>query len=195
MDRRNDTHTHTHTQSRAIRCVISALLLFSCGCDGLISPAANDRENVSVTAVHGGEAMVLTGEPPDAIEHLRGLPMIDAGVVLSDHPFYLCIPLSRIGLRSDDEIVSLHSSCECIRLQLVKFYENSNQTNSPAILLENVIGDSADERKPVTVVTPASLQINVDAKLSDGRTHRFIVKLVESKLVNDIERRGADVDG
>ncbi len=150
--------------------VALALLLISGGCGNPVSAVAIDRESVSIDT-----------EPPT----------IDAGVILADRPFYLCIPLTKVGLRSDEEIISLHSSCDCVRVQLVNFRESGRQATSFAFLLESV--RDADGGAPTSEAkfSPSSLRIEVGLELSDGRTHRFFVEFIESTLA--VNRRALKV--
>lgn len=149
--------------------VASASLLISGGCGNPVSAVAIDHESVSIDT-----------KPP----------IIDAGVVLADRPFYLCIPLTKVGLRSDEEIISLHSSCDCVRVQIVKFCESGRQATSFAFLLESV--SDADVGSPGSEpdFSPTHLRIEVGVELSDGRTHRFFVEFVESALA--VHRRATN---
>lgn len=150
--------------------VASALLIILGGCNDSSPVVANDRERVSVAP---------------------GLPIIDAGVLLVDRPFYLCIPLARVGLRSDEEIISLHSSCDCVCVcvQLVEFLESGRQATSSALLIESVQDADADVPSSGTDFSPSNLRIEVGVEWSDGRTHRFFVEFVESELAADRRAR------
>ena len=46
---------------------------------------------------------------------------VDAGVVFTDRTGYLCFPLERFGLERADEDLSVASTCDCIRPQLVEY--------------------------------------------------------------------------
>jgi hypothetical protein len=114
--------------------------------------------------------------------------LFDVGVVLADRPFYVCLSLSQIGLTSDDSIVSLHSSCDCIDLKIVTYRIGDDRAMASGILLEGVPHDLGSAK----TITPARLRIDVDATLADGRNHRFIVQFIESQLVDPIATSGAD---
>ena len=46
---------------------------------------------------------------------------IDAGVIFSDRASYLCLPLSRFGMSSSDDIETIVSSCEYVKPSLVRY--------------------------------------------------------------------------
>lgn len=89
-------------QSR-LSCIALFLGPISVGCGGTVTGVADGRERVST--------------PIDSIT-------IDRGIVLLDRPFPFCIPLSPIETGPDEEETSLHSSCDCIRLQIITYHLN-----------------------------------------------------------------------
>jgi hypothetical protein len=91
--------------------------------------------------------------------------VLDAGIIFVDETSYLCVPFSRLGIVNSDAVVSLKSSCECVRPSIVQFAESSD-TIGRALRL--------DVRSvPVTVgssLLPSKLSVEVHLQLDNGQS-------------------------
>jgi hypothetical protein len=109
-------------------------------------------------------------------------PAIDAGVVFSDRESYLCVPLEKAGLPASVEVVSVTSSCECVRAQVVP-YLSSGSTEANGLLLEFVPEpSSATSASGASAVakSPLDLGVLVNFQLADGTAHRVTVNLLHT---------------
>jgi hypothetical protein len=109
---------------------------------------------------------------------------IDAGIVLADRAGYFCLPLEQIGLPPDAEIVSLQSSCECVRPRLVQYVQD-RQRIGQAILLEYVPEVSAADTSLLDSpreFEAVHLSVIVEVVLSDGVKHDFVLNLLHTLL-------------
>jgi len=121
----------------------------------------------------------LTGLPP-ANSIAGKSTVIDVGVVLHERPGYLCLPLEHVGLKADDAIVSVASSCECIEPRLVQ-YVGSYGASKPAIFLE--YAEKSEDSGSKTFPQPMNLSVAISVELPSGKTHDFTVKLLHAALV------------
>jgi len=106
---------------------------------------------------------------------------IDAGVVLHERPGYLCLPLEQVGLKADDAIVSVASSCECIEPRLVQ-YVSPGGLHKPAILLD-YLAEPAGIASPIRP-QPMNLNVVITVELVKGKTHDFTVNLMHTTLAS-----------
>ena len=53
--------------------------------------------------------------------------VFDAGVLFANEASYLYIPLQKLGIDPAQEIVSIKSSCECVRPSVVRFLQRRSQ--------------------------------------------------------------------
>ena len=110
----------------------------------------------------------------------------DAGVVLMDRAGYLCVPLERFGLERPDEVLSVTSTCDCIRPKLVE-YASTENSNAWAVLLEfkrqELSGSSNDSDHG-----PAKLGVTIDLKMSGGRSHSLTLRLLLTSLTKESVR-------
>ncbi|MEZ6034944.1 MAG: hypothetical protein R3C17_17770 [Planctomycetaceae bacterium] len=103
---------------------------------------------------------------------------VDAGVVFAGCPSYFCVPLSRLGLTSSDEIELVNSSCECIKPSLVRYAATSTAIVD-GLKLEFV----AEEHTPDTLSQPLHLAIDVTLKLGGDKVRTVTIKLIHTQLV------------
>lgn len=129
-----------------------ASLLFSSGCG-----VSNATSSVGKTEVDAA-----------ALE-------IDAGVIFSDRSSYLCIPLSRFGLSSSDDIETIVSSCECVKPSLVR-YSDSSTTTADGVLFEFI----PDEASPDMTPQPMHLAVEVKLTMVGGLTRTVTVNFLHA---------------
>ncbi len=108
----------------------------------------------------------------------------DAGVVLAGRTGYLCVPLIQVGLRSDAQVVSVSSSCECLRPQLIE-YAVSSTSHAPAILLEYAGEIAPEDFEGDKVRTTCRLGVVIELVLSDGDLHEFTVNLLHTSIAGE----------
>jgi hypothetical protein len=116
---------------------------------------------------------------------------IDAGIVLADRAGYFCLPLEQIGLPPDAEIVSLQSSCECVRPRLVQ-YVADRQRIGQAILLEyipEVSSAGVDREVSASEIQPANLGVVVEVGLAGGTSYDFNFNFLYVALRHVLERK------
>ena len=100
---------------------------------------------------------------------------IDAGVIFSDRPNYLCIPLSRFGLSSSEDIESIVSSCECVKPSLVR-YSDSSTTTADGVLFKFI----PDEASPDTAAEPMRLGVVTTFTMVGGETRTVTVNFLHT---------------
>jgi len=81
---------------------------------------------------------------------------IDVGVVFSNRSSYFCLPLKRFKISGPEEVDSITSSCECVKVSLVSYSESSN-TNAFGMLCELI----ADEPAGRKATQPAQLAVEL----------------------------------
>jgi hypothetical protein len=107
----------------------------------------------------------------------QGHVEIDAGVVFSGRPNYLCIPLSRCGDFGSEEIDSISSSCGCVKPSLVRYAE------TPTSIADGLLLEINPDEAP-SEGTPPPMQLGVEVRLFmvDGKTRRVTVIFVETQI-------------
>lgn len=113
------------------------------------------------------------------LETKPSIPTVDAGVVLSDRAGYLCVPLERFGLERPDDVLSVTSTCDYIRRQLVEYVSNEN-LNAWAVLLKFKREESNDFSD--SDGRPANLRVVIALNLSRGRSHSLTLRLLLTSL-------------
>ncbi len=53
--------------------------------------------------------------------------VFDAGILFENEASYVCIPLEKLSIDSAQEIVSIESSCECVRPSVVRYHDRPSQ--------------------------------------------------------------------
>ena len=100
---------------------------------------------------------------------------IDLGIVFSNESNYTCIPLERFGLERPDDVLSVTSTCDCIRPQLVE-YLSTEKSHAWAVLLEYKREESSKNSSD-SDRGPAKLGVVIELKLSGARSHSLTVRL------------------
>ncbi len=101
---------------------------------------------------------------------------IDVGVVFRDRSSYLCLPFSRFGLSSSEDIKRVETSCECVKASLVRFSESSTIA-ADGLLFEFI----SDEQSHETTL-PQQLAIEVLLTMVNGETRPLTLSLLHSQL-------------
>ncbi len=123
----------------------------------------------------------------DLASHSKASPTFDAGFVLSDRPGYNCIPLDRIGLPPDAQIVRLESSCECVKPRCVTYAAPGSQ-RARGILVDFVPEDrdtDPEKGSQATQHPPMLLGVIVQVHLADGTRRVFNVDLLHTTLLEN----------
>ncbi len=89
--------------------------------------------------------------------------LIDVGLIFADEASYLCVPLSRFGIASSHEVLSVQSSCACLRPSIVHYHESTNNI-SRALRIDFV----QETRSANSNFVPASLAVEITMRLSGG---------------------------
>jgi hypothetical protein len=113
--------------------------------------------------------------------------VLDAGIVLSDRPGYTCIPLDRIGLPPDAQIVRLESSCECVKPRCVTYADPGSQ-HAQGILIEFVPEDRDTDPGKASHATqspPMLLGVIIQVHLADGTQREFNIDLLHTTLLEN----------
>ncbi|MFN9606571.1 MAG: hypothetical protein ACK6A7_24460, partial [Planctomycetota bacterium] len=113
--------------------------------------------------------------------------VLDVEIVLSDRPGYTCIPLDRIGLPSDAQIVRMESSCECVKPRCVTYAAPGSQ-RAQGLLVEFIPEDrDTDPGKGshATQHPPMLLGVIVQVHLADGTRRDFNVDLLHTTLLEN----------
>lgn len=125
-------------------------LFFSSGCD--VSDGAPSVEKIEVAAAESE---------------------IDAGVIFRDRSSYLCVPLSRFGISSSENIELIVSSCECVKPSLVT-YADITGTMAVGALFEFI----SEEASSDTGLQPLALGIVVTYTMNDGEIFTIHVNML-----------------
>ncbi|MCA9172319.1 MAG: hypothetical protein KDB23_31860, partial [Planctomycetales bacterium] len=107
---------------------------------------------------------------------------VDAGVVFAGCPCYFCLPLSRLGLTSSDEIESINSSCECIKPSLVR-YAATPTAIVDGLRLEFVAEDLSED----PTLEPMHLAVVVTLKLIGGKSKSVTVNFLCAPILSQRE--------
>jgi hypothetical protein len=106
-----------------------------------------------------------------------------AGIVLADRDGYLCLPFSQVGLSAEaDEVVSLTSSCDCVRPKVIS-YLTPNGDSAKGIFLE-YIREQYNKNEVAKVGLAGSraidLSVVIGASLKSGSAIEFRVNLLHT---------------
>ncbi len=104
---------------------------------------------------------------------------IDAGVVFADQANYLCVPLSRLGISTGDEVLAVKSSCECTRPSIVEYQETT--TKSDRALR---IDFEPEPTVPGSHAAPASLAVEVTLELAGGRSTSATIQFLHTTVAD-----------
>jgi hypothetical protein len=121
----------------------------------------------------------LSKDPVSAVSAERSASerTFDAGMFFIDEPSYLCIPFERLGISEDRVVVSVTSSCDCIKPSVVK-YRNGEQGSKSAIRLSLIAIDDAVNKHS----RPVSLGVNVIVRYDDDQQQVFVVNFQHAEV-------------
>lgn len=100
----------------------------------------------------------------------------DAGVIFADESNYLCIPFERLKLVPSTQIVSIETSCECVRGSVVS-YVTPNQTTAYAVRLDFVPEPHSNQSEFVSMLLSVRVTLEIE---SIGGKKEFTVELNHS---------------
>lgn len=106
---------------------------------------------------------------------------IDAGIFFVGHNNYICLPLTTLGvdeITSPSDVVSISTSCHCIKASIVGYYHNRSTINH-ALRLDF----TSDSTTPADDVRIARLAVEVVLKFASGSSKSLTVNVLETKLV------------
>ena len=107
---------------------------------------------------------------------------IDAGVVFADRPAYQCVRLSRFGIMESESVISVKSSCDCVKPAIVEFYE-ANAEVSRALRIDFVPEPVSSSFGPVS----ANLLVELTFELDGASTKAASIKFLHATTVKDTE--------
>lgn len=106
--------------------------------------------------------------------------VIDAGILFADEASYVCVPLSRLGIADSDELLSVQSSCECVRPSLVYFDKFLGNTARAMRIDFRPGGTNADSKH-----TPSNLAIEVTIKLANGKDKSASIRFLQTAQASE----------
>ena len=90
----------------------------------------------------------------------------------------ICFVLSRLGITDTVEVMSLQSSCECIRPTIVHFYDAQGKTTRALR-----IDFPPESAHPSLDKSPCNLTVNVTVQLNSGLTIVTSLRFLHTKRV------------
>jgi len=93
-------------------------------------------------------------------ESRKSSSVLDVGVLFANESSYLCFPLEKLGIEVGKEIVSITSSCECVRPSVVRYLQRTG-ADGVAIRL-----DFIEDSKTRDKVDPISLAVVITVKFA-----------------------------
>ncbi len=114
-------------------------------------------------------------------------PSIDAGIMFADQANYLCVPLSRLGISSADEVLAVNSSCECTRPSIIEYQETRAQSaRALRVDFEPEPGMAGSQAAPM------NLAVEVSLELGAGRRATATIQFLHTQVVAAGLTQGAD---
>lgn len=126
------------------------------------------------TGCAGGEDSRLSEQNQTQSTPLRSVDRetaIDAGVFFLSESSYYCVRLECLGIDERRKIVSIASSCNCIRPKIVN-YAVGNGTRKTAIRLD-IPSDEMDTK-------PVALSVVITVRFADLGAKSFSVKFLQT---------------
>lgn len=106
----------------------------------------------------------------------RTAKKFDAGVVFANEASYLCIPLEKLGIDSAQEILSIKSSCECVRPSAVRYVRQISQ-DGVALRLDFVKDSQTQDNSD-----PVSLAVSIKLQLASGIEHSVTIQFLHTTV-------------
>ncbi len=126
--------------------IVVGLILGVGGCDSPIGLTAN------VTTPTASQL----SQPRSSAYHF------DAGVLFANEASYLCFPIEKFGIDSTQEILTIKSSCECVRPSVVR-YQRQQSEEGVALRFDFVEDSQAQDKE-----SPVSLAVTIKLQLVSG---------------------------
>ena len=122
---------------------------------------------------------------------------IDAGVVFADQANYLCIPLSRLGISTGDEVLEVRSSCDCTQPSIVAYHVTTTKSERALRIdfePESTVPESTvpGSTMPGSQAAPASLAVEVTLDLAGGRSTSATIQFLHTHLAAAGINQGAN---
>ena len=99
----------------------------------------------------------------------------DAGVLFANEASYLCIPLEKLGINPAQEILSVKSSCECVRPSVVRFLQRRSQ-EGVALRLDFV----EDTQGHADETSPSSLAVEIKLQFASGTEQSVSIQFLHT---------------
>ncbi len=99
----------------------------------------------------------------------------DAGVLFANEESYLCLPLEKLGIDPAQEILSVKSSCECVRPSVVRFLQRGSQ-EGVALRLDFV----EDTRGHAGETNPSSLAVEIKFQFASGTEQSVTIQFLHT---------------
>ena len=99
----------------------------------------------------------------------------DAGVLFANEASYVCLPLEKLGIDPSQVIVSIKSSCECVRPSVVRFLQRRSQ-EGVALRLDFV--EDTQGQKDET--SPSSLAVEIKFQFASGSEHSVTIQFLHT---------------
>ena len=99
----------------------------------------------------------------------------DAGVLFANEESYLCLPLEKLGIDPAQEIVSVKSSCECVRPSVVRYLQRRSQ-EGVALRLDFV----EDTQGHADETSPSSLAVEIKFQFASGTEHSVTIQFLHT---------------
>jgi len=145
------------SQAGFFRSAVVGLIVASGGCDSLA-------------------ALSVDATVPIASQSGRTAKNFDAGVLFANEASYLCIPLERLGIGSAQEILSIKSSCECVRPSAVRYVRQISQ-DGVALRLDFVKDSQAQDN-----MDPVSLAVTIKLQLASGIEQSVTIQFLHTTV-------------
>ncbi len=105
----------------------------------------------------------------------RKSPIIyDAGVVFANEASYVCIPLEKLGIDVGEDIVSIKSSCECVRPSVVRYLKRKS-VDGVAMRF-----DFAEESKAQVEPNPIALGVELTVQFANGGEQSVMIQFLHA---------------
>ncbi len=100
----------------------------------------------------------------------------DAGILFANETSYLCIPFEKLGIESGKEIVSIKSSCECVRPSVVHYLLRKSEEGI-ALRLDFV---EVEDWKSQVEVNPNSLGVKIEFQFASGTEQSVTIQFLQT---------------
>lgn len=159
-----------HTNSRVYK--LNWRLLFCCILVGLIFTGEGCSSPVDFSAD-------ATKNSEGSLTESRKLSTVfDAGVLFVHESSYVCLPLQKLGIDRSQAIVSIKSTCECVRPSIVRFLERRSQ-EGVALRLDFV----EDIRGHAHEIDPRSLAVEIKLQFASGTDQTVTIQFLHTMQV------------